>query len=48
MGRGDVKSRQGKIWRGSYGKWRPKPSKARNAKTAASKKAGAKKTVAAS
>ena len=24
MGRGDKKSRQGKIWRGSYGKRRPK------------------------
>ena len=35
MGRGDVKSRQGKIWRGSYGKRRPKPSKSKGAKKSA-------------
>jgi 30S ribosomal protein S31 len=32
MGRGDKKSRQGKIWRGSYGKRRPKPNKKKSAK----------------
>ncbi len=29
MGRGDRKSRKGKLWRGSYGKRRPRPSKER-------------------
>lgn len=33
MGKGDVKSKKGKIWRGSFGKKRP----ARPAKKAASK-----------
>jgi 30S ribosomal protein S31 len=29
MGKGDIKSKKGKIWRGSYGKRRPsKPKKA--------------------
>ena len=37
MGRGDKKSRQGKIWRGSHGKRRPKKHK--HGRTAA---AGAK------
>ena len=27
MGKGDTKSRRGKIFKGSYGKWRPKPKK---------------------
>lgn len=27
MGRGDKKSRKGKIWRGSYGKTRPQQEK---------------------
>lgn len=27
MGKGDRKSRKGKLWRGSYGKRRPRPSK---------------------
>jgi 30S ribosomal protein S31 len=27
MGKGDVKSKKGKIWRGSYGKKRPARSK---------------------
>jgi ribosomal small subunit protein bTHX len=48
MGRGDVKSRQGKIWRGSYGKRRLKPKEKRNAATMAGKKAAVKKTAAAS
>jgi ribosomal small subunit protein bTHX len=39
MGRGDVKSRQGKIRRGSYGKRRPKPKVARAAKKSAGKAA---------
>jgi 30S ribosomal protein S31 len=34
MGKGDVKSKKGKIWRGSYGKKRPAKAK----KTAAVKK----------
>jgi ribosomal small subunit protein bTHX len=29
MGRGDVKSKRGKIWRGSHGKKRPKLKKIR-------------------
>jgi ribosomal small subunit protein bTHX len=41
MGRGDVKSRQGKIWRGSYGKRRPKPLKS----TAPKGSKGAKKSA---
>lgn len=32
MGKGDKKSRKGKIWRGSYGKSRPRPGKLRKAK----------------
>jgi len=24
MGRGDKRTKKGKIWRGSFGKWRPK------------------------
>ncbi|MCS7037088.1 MAG: 30S ribosomal protein THX [Saprospiraceae bacterium] len=35
MGKGDVKTKRGKIWRGSNGKSRPKPSKLRAAKKAA-------------
>ncbi len=27
MGKGDRKSRRGKLWRGSYGKRRPRPLK---------------------
>jgi ribosomal small subunit protein bTHX len=27
MGRGDTKSERGKIFKGSYGKWRPKTKK---------------------
>ncbi len=27
MGKGDTKSRRGKIFKGSYGKWRPKKKK---------------------
>ncbi|MGV3556856.1 30S ribosomal protein THX [Larkinella arboricola] len=35
MGKGDVKTKRGKIWRGSYGKKRPKPtnSPAKSAQT---------------
>lgn len=29
MGKGDKKTRRGKIWRGTYGKRRPKPRKTR-------------------
>ncbi len=32
MGKGDRRSRRGKIWRGTYGKYRPKPSKVRKKK----------------
>jgi len=32
MGKGDVKTKRGKIWRGSYGKTRPKPAKLRAAR----------------
>lgn len=35
MGRGDRKTRKGKIWRKSNGKTRPKPSAKRRAKAAA-------------
>jgi len=40
MGRGDKKSRRGKIWRGTYGKRRPR---ARNAVKATAKPAKAGK-----
>ncbi len=39
MGRGDTKSARGKIFKGSYGKWRPKAKK----KNAAKKDAGSSK-----
>lgn len=39
MGKGDKKSRKGKIWRGSYGKRRPRPSKVRKDKQAKAVKA---------
>lgn len=41
MGRGDKRSRKGKIARKSYGNARPKPSNARKAKAAAKKEAAA-------
>ncbi|HWP94171.1 MAG TPA: 30S ribosomal protein THX [Gammaproteobacteria bacterium] len=31
MGKGDAKTRRGKIWRGTYGKSRPKKPKKRTA-----------------
>jgi 30S ribosomal protein S31 len=34
MGKGDRRSRRGKIWNGSYGKRRPKKGKKHNAATA--------------
>lgn len=44
MGKGDKKSRKGKIWRKSYGNTRPrKPSKTTGAKKAAPKKKAAAK-----
>lgn len=42
MGKGDKKSKKGKIWRKSYGNTRP-----RKVKTAAAKKAAPKKKTAA-
>jgi 30S ribosomal protein S31 len=47
MGKGDKKSRKGKIFQGSYGKTRPKKRKkaAAPAKKAAAKKAPAKKAA---
>lgn len=47
MGKGDVKSRKGKIWRGSYGKTRKSTSakrKAARAKIASAGKTKATKT----
>lgn len=38
MGRGDRRTRKGKIWRGSFGNSRPKPTQANNAAGAARKK----------
>ena len=32
MGRGDTKTERGKIFKGSHGKWRPKPKKKANTK----------------
>jgi len=40
MGRGDTKSARGKIFKGSYGKWRPKTKK-KNVPKASSKGASA-------
>ena len=37
MGKGDVRTRRGKIVNGSYGKWRPKKSKKKKARTTAKK-----------
>ncbi len=42
MGKGDQKSKRGKIWIGSYGKRRPRPSKGNKA-AAPPVKAGRKK-----
>ncbi len=39
MGRGDTKSRRGKIFKGSYGKWRPK---SKNKKKRPKKQEGAR------
>ncbi|NMC62750.1 MAG: 30S ribosomal protein THX [SAR324 cluster bacterium] len=38
MGRGDKKTKKGKIFKGSYGNVRPKASKVKKAKAAAKKK----------
>ncbi len=35
MGKGDRRTRRGKIWRGSHGKTRPKPKKVKKAKPSA-------------
>lgn len=35
MGKGDRRTRRGKIWRGTYGKSRPKKKKAKKEKAAA-------------
>ncbi|HLG02710.1 MAG TPA: 30S ribosomal protein THX [Bacteroidia bacterium] len=43
MGKGDRKSRKGKIWRKSYGVTRPRKVKAAPVKKAASKKKAAAK-----
>ena len=37
MGKGDRRSRKGKIWRGSYGNARPKKGKAKTAKNTTEK-----------
>jgi len=44
MGRGDTKSGKGKIFKGSYGKWRPKNKK----KNSPKKDTGASKGTASS
>jgi len=41
MGRGDKKTRRGKIWRGTYGKRRPRP---RNEKRSVAKSASSPRT----
>ncbi|RYJ41658.1 30S ribosomal protein THX [Flavobacterium beibuense] len=38
MGKGDIKTKRGKIWRGSYGVRRPKEKKAKSGETETSKK----------
>lgn len=43
MGRGDKRSRKGKIFKGSYGKARPKMKKIRAAKRKVASKGAAKK-----
>lgn len=40
MGKGDRKTRRGKIWRGSYGNSRPKPGKDKQKDTAQGKSPG--------
>ncbi len=32
MGKGDKRTRRGKIWKGTYGKYRPNPKKLRKLK----------------
>jgi len=32
MGKGDKRTRRGKIWKGTYGKYRPNPKKLRKMK----------------
>jgi len=39
MGKGDRRTKRGKIWRGTYGKSRPKPKKKRKLKRLASAQA---------
>lgn len=39
MGKGDKKTKRGKIFEGTHGKTRPKPKKARKAKAAGTDKA---------
>lgn len=46
MGKGDRKSRKGKIFRESFGKTRPRKSTLRKAKVAAAKAAAPKKAAA--
>jgi 30S ribosomal protein S31 len=43
MGKGDQKSKRGKIWIGTYGKRRPRPGKARKTAAAPVAKAAKKK-----
>jgi 30S ribosomal protein S31 len=39
MGKGDQRTRRGKIYRGTYGKTRPKPSRVRKKKKGAKERA---------
>jgi 30S ribosomal protein S31 len=43
MGKGDRKSKKGKIWRASFGNTRPKPSKVRQETAAKKEKSAAGK-----
>ena len=45
MGKGDRRTKRGKIWRGTYGKSRPKPKKKRKLKRLASAQAQQQQTA---
>ena len=45
MGKGDRRTKRGKIWRGTYGKSRPKPKKKRKLKRLAAAQAQQQQTA---
>lgn len=45
MGRGDKRTRKGKIFKGSYGKSRPRKAKQKDSTAASGARAGARKSA---